>query len=166
MATTDSPQTVSFKLVFSGDCRPCDALIVAGQGATVLIHEATFEDSMMAEALAKRHTTVGEAVQVGMKINAERILLTHFSQRYPKVPTLAPDAHAESSSVIAQENANIQASDSIKSDSVTDERLQRVCIAFDCMCVSFRHLRTAPFLLAPFQALFPDEQGGSESQLT
>ncbi|KAH9093307.1 hypothetical protein Ae201684P_008963 [Aphanomyces euteiches] len=32
-----------FKLVFSGDCRPCDALIQHGNNADLLIHEATFE---------------------------------------------------------------------------------------------------------------------------
>ena len=35
--------------------------------STVLIHEATFEDAMMAEAIAKRHSTIGEAIQVGTK---------------------------------------------------------------------------------------------------
>ena len=32
-----------WKLAFSGDTRPCDALAEAAAGATLLIHEATFE---------------------------------------------------------------------------------------------------------------------------
>ena len=36
----------------------------------------------------KRHCTVGEAVQVGRDMNAYRLILTHFSQRYPSVPAL------------------------------------------------------------------------------
>lgn len=54
-----------WKLVYSGDTRPCDNLIEQGKDATLLIHEATLEDSMHELALAKRHTTTGEAVQVG-----------------------------------------------------------------------------------------------------
>jgi len=33
-----------WKVVYSGDTRPCNNLVDAGQGATVLLHEATFED--------------------------------------------------------------------------------------------------------------------------
>ena len=34
------------KIVFSGDTRPCDLLVREGEGADLLIHEATFEDGM------------------------------------------------------------------------------------------------------------------------
>lgn len=37
-----------WKLVYSGDCRPCDELVIQGRGAGVLIHESTF-DSEKAE---------------------------------------------------------------------------------------------------------------------
>ena len=35
-----------WKVVYSGDTRPCQELEAAGSGATLLIHEATFENSM------------------------------------------------------------------------------------------------------------------------
>ena len=38
-----------WKLVLSGDTRPCGRLRDAGRGATLLVHEATFEPSMRAE---------------------------------------------------------------------------------------------------------------------
>jgi ribonuclease Z len=41
--------------VYSGDTQPCAALVEAGQGATVLVHEATFEDELVDEARAKKH---------------------------------------------------------------------------------------------------------------
>ena len=44
------------------------------------------------EASAKRHCTVGEAIQVGRDMKAYRIFLTHFSQRYPSVPALPHSA--------------------------------------------------------------------------
>jgi hypothetical protein len=53
-----------WKLVYSGDTRPCEALVRAGAGATLLIHEATFEPALAAHALRKRHSTSAEAMQV------------------------------------------------------------------------------------------------------
>ena len=64
----------------------------AARGATVLVHEATFEDGMEEDAVKKRHSTVGEAVKVGNDARAYRTVLTHFSQRYPKVPVFKGDA--------------------------------------------------------------------------
>ncbi|KAI9310318.1 beta-lactamase-like protein [Dichotomocladium elegans] len=80
-----------WKLVYSGDTRPCESLVKAGRNATLLIHEATLEDNMEAEAIAKRHSTTREAVEVGQRMNAKYTLLNHFSQRYPKLPLLSKD---------------------------------------------------------------------------
>ena len=38
-----------WSLVFSGDTRPCAALASAGRGATLLVHEATFEPALLAQ---------------------------------------------------------------------------------------------------------------------
>ncbi|KAL1994053.1 hypothetical protein VTN49DRAFT_2722 [Thermomyces lanuginosus] len=73
-----------FKLSYSGDCRPSAKFAEIGKGSTVLIHEATFQNSMRGSALAKRHCTVDEALEVGRRMNAQMVLLTHFSQRYQK----------------------------------------------------------------------------------
>ncbi|RKO93416.1 beta-lactamase-like protein [Blyttiomyces helicus] len=82
------------KVVFSGDCRPSKDLQIAGRGATILIHEATLEDDMQAEAIEKRHCTTSEALEVARGMEAKTVLLTHFSQRYPKVPTLPAQSDA------------------------------------------------------------------------
>jgi ribonuclease Z len=59
--------------------------------------QATFESSKKAgsteyefehEALAKRHSMTHEAVQTGKTAGAYRTILTHFSQRYPKIPVV------------------------------------------------------------------------------
>ncbi|KAI8599324.1 beta-lactamase-like protein [Dissophora ornata] len=75
-----------WKIVYSGDTRPCNNLVTAGHGATVLLHEATFEDDKEAEALKKKHSTTQEAILVGEGMEAKFTMLTHFSQRYPKIP--------------------------------------------------------------------------------
>jgi len=77
------------RLVYSGDCRPSRPLAYAALGADLLIHEATFANGMEAEASLKRHSTVGEALQVAVDMKAKAVILTHFSQRYPKVPPVA-----------------------------------------------------------------------------
>lgn len=62
--------TPFFKLVYSGDTRPCSRLVQLGQGSTVLIHEATFENSKQEEAVHKNHSTIDEALQVGAAMGA------------------------------------------------------------------------------------------------
>jgi ribonuclease BN (tRNA processing enzyme) len=73
----------NLKVVYSGDCRPCDSLIAIGHDADLLIHEATFDESMQEDAVKKKHSTIAEALQVSQKMNAKFTILTHFSQRYP-----------------------------------------------------------------------------------
>lgn len=100
---------------FSGDTQPTQNLVWAGRGATLLIHEATMADDQEEMAKKKAHSTFGQAVDIGTRsvihpfcpvaianivglvarMNAENILLTHFSARYPKLP---PDALAPTSS--------------------------------------------------------------------
>ncbi|TMW68423.1 hypothetical protein Poli38472_005891 [Pythium oligandrum] len=74
------------KIVYSGDTKPCDQLVRAGKDASLLIHEATFDDSMAEDAEKKKHSTVGQAIDVARRMRAERLVLTHFSQRYPSLP--------------------------------------------------------------------------------
>jgi len=78
-----------FKVAYSGDCRPSQVFVRIGQDATLLIHEATFDDELRSDAIAKNHSTTSEALKVGQDMNARRILLTHFSQRYQKIPVLS-----------------------------------------------------------------------------
>jgi ribonuclease Z len=79
-------------LVFSGDTQPCETLTAACAGADLVIHEATFADGLEAEARAKRHSTVGEAVAAAA--TARALLLNHFSQRYPKLPSFVAERGA------------------------------------------------------------------------
>ena len=84
LAVTDA--STGHRVIFSGDTRPCPKLSEFGKGAKLLIHEGTFEDDLQEEAVAKKHCTVSEALGVSKQMEAEHVVLTHFSQRYPKVP--------------------------------------------------------------------------------
>ena len=46
------------------------------------------EDALHEDARQKRHSTVSQAIEVGVKMKAKHVILTHFSQRYSKVPLL------------------------------------------------------------------------------
>ncbi|KAG2585977.1 hypothetical protein PVAP13_5NG004600 [Panicum virgatum] len=116
-----------WKVVYSGDTRPCPALIDASRDATVLIHEATFEDSMKDEAIARNHSTTKEAIEVGTSAGAYRIILTHFSQRYPKIPV------------------------------IDEVDMEKTCIAFDLMSVNLADLPVLPKVLPHLKVLFKDE---------
>ncbi|OII74029.1 uncharacterized protein cubi_02831 [Cryptosporidium ubiquitum] len=80
----DSPL---FKIVFSGDtATPCASLEHASKDCDVLIHEATFEDSLLKDAQEKNHSTVSGAIGTAYNSSAKFLLLTHFSQRYFSMP--------------------------------------------------------------------------------
>jgi len=99
-----------WKVAYSGDTRPCQSLIDAGQGATLLIHEATLDTPLLEDAKAKQHSTTGEALGVGRRMGAYRTLLTHFSQRYPKVPPL-DEVCAEGSAAVAFDLMSVDLAD-------------------------------------------------------
>ncbi|XP_066248505.1 ribonuclease Z, mitochondrial [Euwallacea similis] len=75
-----------YKLTYSGDTMPSENLVHLGQNSDVLIHEATMEDDLSNEAVVKMHSTTSQAIEIGRNMNAKHIVLTHFSQRYAKLP--------------------------------------------------------------------------------
>lgn len=120
------------RLVYSGDCRPSERLAQAAQGADLLIHEATFEDGMEAEAALKRHSTISEALSVARQMKAKQVILTHFSQRYPKIPP-------------------------IPANTEPDEPSFQLAFAFDYMLVTPSTLATASLLTPALRLLFPED---------
>jgi len=117
-----------WSMVYSGDTRPCQSLVDASRDATLLVHEATFENGMEDEAEKKRHSTTREAVQTGIDARVYRTILTHFSQRYPKIPVF--DA----------------------------SYTERTFVAFDLMSVDFSTLPKLPKLLPAVRSLFEDDE--------
>ncbi|XP_041078026.1 zinc phosphodiesterase ELAC protein 2 isoform X1 [Polyodon spathula] len=116
-----------WKIIFSGDTMPCNALVQLGKDATLLIHEATLEDGMEEEATEKKHSTTSQAIGIGMEMNAEFIMLNHFSQRYAKIPLFSADFN------------------------------EKVGIAFDHMRIRFGDFGAIPKLIPPLKALFAEE---------
>lgn len=81
----------------------------------------------MEEAIARNHSTTEEAIGVGNSAGAYRIILTHFSQRYPKIPVF------------------------------DETYMHKTCIAFDMMSVNFADLHVLPRVLPYLKLLFKNE---------
>ncbi|KAK6025187.1 metallo-beta-lactamase domain protein [Ostertagia ostertagi] len=100
-----------------------------GKVADSVIHEATFEDGHEADALRKKHSTMGQAVEIGRKMKARNVILTHFSARYPKVPELPAYL----------------------------EKCGNVGVAMDNLSVRFDHLALVPKLIPIFREVYQEE---------
>jgi ribonuclease Z len=103
-----------FKVAYSGDCRPSNRFAAIGRGATLLIHEATFDDELQGDAYAKKHSTTSEALGIGKKMGARRILLTHFSQRYQKIPVMDSHGGKDQVAIVAFDYMKIKLGDFAK----------------------------------------------------
>jgi len=141
-----------YKLVVSGDTQPCQSLIDAGADATLLIHESTFEAEMIEEAAEKRHSTSQQALEVARRMRAERLILTHFSQRYPKIPSLSNPSFNSSHSLSAS-------CVSIAPNTATPSgRAPLVGLAFDLMCFRFSQLSWIPSLTSAFSWVYDERE--------
>ncbi|KAF4040393.1 putative ribonuclease Z (RNase Z) [Phytophthora infestans] len=101
-----------------------------------MVHEATFEDELTKEAKDKAHCTMAEAIQVGRQANARHLLLTHFSQRYPKTAVLS---------------------------SSSAESAMDVLTAIDMLSLRFRELRQPQLMDVCTQLMTQDDDEDSEA---
>uniref|UniRef100_A0ABD2W668 Zinc phosphodiesterase ELAC protein 2 n=1 Tax=Trichogramma kaykai TaxID=54128 RepID=A0ABD2W668_9HYME len=119
------------KIAYSGDTIPCNRFVELAKHSDLLIHEATMEDGLEHQAVIKRHSTISQAINIGIRAEAKFTLLTHFSQRYSKLPML-PD----------KDQSNVDFS--------------RIGVAFDFMHVSLSQLKLLPIIYPCIEVMFQD----------
>ena len=76
------PPRLGRTIVYSGDTRPCEAMIDFCKNADVLIHEATFDSSLEDIAFQYGHTTAKQAATIASKAKVDTLYLIHISPRY------------------------------------------------------------------------------------
>lgn len=69
-------------VVYSGDTRPCEAVLEASRDADVLIHDGSFADEMAGWAEESMHSTAGEVASLAKEAGVRQLVLTHISSRY------------------------------------------------------------------------------------
>ncbi|SCU85441.1 LAME_0D01354g1_1 [Lachancea meyersii CBS 8951] len=130
---TKSDTSSVFKISYSGDTRPNVEKFAKsiGQNSDLLIHEATLDNELLEDAVKKRHCTINEAIEVSNQMGAHKLILTHFSQRYPKLP---------------------QIDNNIKIDA------KEYCFAFDGMIVTYDNIGGQTSKLGLLNSVFTEEQ--------
>ncbi|MGY1693116.1 ribonuclease Z [Geodermatophilus sp. SYSU D01105] len=87
------------------DTRLCDAVFALAEDADLLVVESTFLEEDAALAAAYGHLTARQAATVAAGCGVRRLVLTHFSQRYPEPDAFRDEAAAvfDGDLVVAQD---------------------------------------------------------------
>lgn len=98
------PPRAGKSVAYCTDTRPFAGTVKLARGVDLLIHEATFTEELVSEARDFGHSTAAQAARIAAEADAQRLLITHFSTRYPDVTPLYEEAIAVfPNTVIAQE---------------------------------------------------------------
>lgn len=81
-----------FVFGFCMDTRPCAGARAIAQGADALICECTYTEAEAKEAKERGHMTAAGAARLAVEAGVGRLLLSHFSQRYPSNRPFLDDA--------------------------------------------------------------------------
>jgi len=92
------------RMAFVMDTGMCDAAVELAAGADLVVCEATFASADRHLARRYRHLTAADAGRVARDAGARRLVITHFSQRYPDVRVLLDEASAVFPDVVAAED--------------------------------------------------------------
>ena len=125
------------------------------------MHEATFEDGLEGEALAKNHSTTSDAVSTGRGAGAAATLLTHFSQRYPKVPAVDVVVTSNGAGGEGGEEGEEKEKEEKEESRPPPHPRSNVGVAFDLLRVDVVDSATLlPALTRPLRKLFDALEGG------
>lgn len=70
------------KIVYTGDTRPCQSILMASRDADLLIHDSTLGNDQEDWAKESKHSTAFEAASLAKEAGVRKLILTHISSRY------------------------------------------------------------------------------------
>ncbi|RKR90255.1 RNAse Z [Micromonospora pisi] len=98
------------RFAFVMDTGLCDAVYALAEAADLLVIESTFLTEDAALAAEAGHLTAAQAARVATESGVRRLVLTHFSQRYPDPARFAAEAreHFTGDLVIAEDLGRVR----------------------------------------------------------
>ena len=91
-------------LAYCLDTRPCANSVQLARDVDCLVHEATFTEDHEEESRYYGHSTASQAASIARQAGARRLLITHFSSRYPDYRPLLAEARREFPETMAAED--------------------------------------------------------------
>lgn len=95
------------RVAFVMDTRLCDGAYALADGADLLVCEATFLDRDARLADDYKHLTARQAARLARECGVRRLVLTHFSQRYPDPAQFAAEAGEEHGDVVVAQDLDV-----------------------------------------------------------
>ena len=92
---------------FVMDTRICDNAFALAEGADLLVCESTYLSSEENEAIARGHMTAAQAARIAKESGARKLVLTHFSQRYPDSRAFVDEAREIFDNVVAVSDGDL-----------------------------------------------------------
>ena len=80
------------KISYSGDTKPCEAMIRLARDSDILIHESTYEAEDYQRAVDNAHSTSVEAAEIAKEAEVKELVLTHISTRYTSDENIKSEA--------------------------------------------------------------------------
>ncbi len=95
------------RVAFVLDTAPCAGAEVLADRADLLVCEATYLHRDAALAREHRHLTARQAGRLAREAGARRLVLLHFSQRYPDLAPFVEEAGAEHGDVVVARDLDV-----------------------------------------------------------
>lgn len=90
-------------MAFVMDTAPCDGVLELAKDVDMLVCESTYLHDEAELAAKYRHLTARQAAEMATEAGARRLVLTHFSARYPNNQAFAAEASEFHGDVVAAE---------------------------------------------------------------
>ncbi len=86
------PSRPGLRVAYCTDTSPCEGAEALAEDADVLIHESTYPGGMERMAHERGHSTAADAARLAARCGVKKLILTHFSQKYPRTDVFVESA--------------------------------------------------------------------------